>query len=392
MNQLRVGIIGFGGAGQAHRHYFSCIPGCAVTKVYDPKEGGRDRALKCEDVKVLDNLDDFWPEIDVVSVCSPDRTHAGYIVEALGRSLNVLCEKPLTDSVAGIRTILDAERSSTAILGVLHQMRFVPLNVELRALAASGSLGRIHFLEGYYVHDLRERAFVYDDWRETDDATPMVYAGCHFMDLLRWIAGDEITEVQAMSGHIAFPRYPGADTVLASMRFRSGALGQVVVALGSAGPQDHSIRVYGTERSVENNVVFKRPGKWERMVHRPMLLQRSVFRADRFELRRGLDQLRVNLPALCAHWLFRAVQKLSPEPNTEYGAAHYPLRLYEHGVACVEAIRDFITAVRSGGKPMCTGAEAAKTVLTCLAANESLRVGRTVPVLSLAEVWMEGAS
>src|SRR5262249_42788469 len=158
--------------------------------------------------------------------------------------------------------------------------RFVPLNIAIRELAASGTMGTVHLLEGYYVHDLRKRAFIYDDWRETQNATPLVYAGCHFVDLLRWISGEEIVEVQALSGNVAFSRYPGADTVVCSLRFVSGALGQVTVAFASAGPQDHSVRVYGTERTVNNNLVFTSGGELERTLHRPALLEREVFRAD----------------------------------------------------------------------------------------------------------------
>ena len=384
--ELRVGIIGFGGAGQAHRHYFSCIPGCSVRKIFDPKEEGRRRALECGDVEVVDDLEQFWPGLDVVSVCSPDRTHAKYVAEALGRSLSVLCEKPLTDSLEGIREILLAERASPGILAVLHQMRFVPLHAAIRKFVVSGALGRIHLLEGYYVHDLRERAFIYDSWRETDDATPLVYAGCHFVDLLRWISGEEIAQVQAMGGHLAFPRYPGADTVVTTLRFKSGVLGNVVVALGSAGPQDHSVRVYGTERSIDNNLVFKRPAKLERMLRHPLVFHPEVFRSGRLEPRRIVDQFRRYAPAAIAHGLFKAIRKLSPDSNGAYGANHYPLRLYEHGLACVGAIADFIAAVRGEGSPLCTATEAAKTVLACLAGNESQRTGRVVEVPPLEDV------
>src|SRR5262249_9635515 len=148
-----------------------------------------------------------------------------------------------------------------------------------------------------------------------------------------------------------------------SVRFVSGAVGQVVVAFASAGPQDHSVRVYGTERMVNNNLVFRLGGELERTLHRPSLLHREVFRADRLEPRRVFDQLRLNAPAVAAHGLFSLLRMVSPRPNYEYGLAQYPLRLYEHGAACVAAIRDFVEAVRTGGRPQCSSAEAARTVL-----------------------------
>ena len=51
---------------------------------------------------------------------------------------------------------------------------------------------------------------------QTRMRTPLVYSGCHFVDLLRWLAGEEIIEVFAAAGHRAFPEYP--DSVPTSSR------------------------------------------------------------------------------------------------------------------------------------------------------------------------------
>src|SRR6185295_19472311 len=138
------------------------------------------------------------------------------------------------------------------------QMRFVPLHRRMKALVGAGALGAISYLEGYYVHDLTLRAFQTDRWRETDNATPLVYSGCHFVDLLRWLAGEEIVEVFAAAGHRAFPEYPESDLNVVTMRFASGAIGKVVVAFGEPVPQDHTVRGAGTEASVLGKLLYGR--------------------------------------------------------------------------------------------------------------------------------------
>src|SRR5262249_42296369 len=232
--RVRVGIIGFGGSGQAHLFYWSCVAGCRVTKIFDPKEAAAARAAaRAPGVAFFSDLDAFWPDLDAVVVCTPDSTHADYVVAALQRGAHVLVEKPLTDSLAGVCTIRRAAAASPGqVVAVLHQMRFVPLHQRIKALSASGALGRLSYLEGYYVHDLTARAFETDRWRQTDNATPLVYSGCHFGDLLRWIAGDEIVEVFAAAGHRAFPEYPESDLNLVTLRFASGVVGKVLVAFG----------------------------------------------------------------------------------------------------------------------------------------------------------------
>ncbi|MGH9141761.1 MAG: Gfo/Idh/MocA family oxidoreductase, partial [Vicinamibacterales bacterium] len=76
---LRVGIIGFGGAGQAHHFYFSCVAGCRVTKIFDPKPAAATRAAGREagDIFCADE-ERFWPDLDAVVICTPDGSHAHY--------------------------------------------------------------------------------------------------------------------------------------------------------------------------------------------------------------------------------------------------------------------------------------------------------------------------
>src|SRR5207302_4457841 len=69
---LRVGIIGFGGAGQAHRFYFSCVAGCQVTKIFDPKPAAAARAAsRAPEIPFFDREEPFWTDLDAVVVCTP---------------------------------------------------------------------------------------------------------------------------------------------------------------------------------------------------------------------------------------------------------------------------------------------------------------------------------
>ena len=383
---MRVGIIGFGGAGQAHHFYFSCVAGCRVTKILDPKPAAAERAAaRAPGATFCSDEERFWPDLDAVVICTPDATHAAYIVKALNHRLHVLVEKPLTDSVEGLCAIRRAAASSSSqVVAVMHQMRFVPLHKRIKALAAAGSLGTLSYLEGYYVHDLTTRAFQNDRWRAEDNATPLVYSGCHFVDLLRWFAGEEVVEVFAAANHLAFPEYPESDLNLVTMRFASGAIGKVVVAFGEAGPQDHSVRVAGSQATVRNNLLYRRDGRLGEVLHRPMVFQPALLAgAGKTGGQSRYRQLRTNLPPYVFARTVEALRVLARRPNAEYGAAQYPVRLYEHSLACVEAIGDFVSAVRDRRRPLCSIDEAGRTVLACLAGVESYRTNRPVAVLPL---------
>lgn len=386
---LRVGIIGFGGAGRAHYSYFSCVPGCAVVKVFDTKPAGLRRAAElAPHVARCDTLEEFWKDLDVVTICSPDRSHADYIVGALEHDLSVLCEKPLTDSVEGIRRIVAAAARSKRTVAVLHQMRHTRMNEAAKILVSSGELGAISYMEGYYVHNLTVRSWLYDDWRRTDNATPMVYAGCHFVDLLRWLSGQEIVEVYAAANHMAFQEYPESDFNVGLFHFGNGMLGKVLVTFGSACAQDHSIRLYGNKACIDNNLLLRHDGTPIRKFHRPELVQRALLSDPNvMNGHRLRTQLKWNSRAVVADALFDLLQKLGQPPEWEYGVRHYPVRLYEHAEACVFAVKDFLDTV-TGRKasPMCDVYESSRTVLACLAAVDAYRSKKPTVVQRLEEV------
>ena len=383
---LRVGIIGFGGAGQAHLFYFSCVAGCRVTKIFDPKPAAAARAAARGAADLLGaDIDRFWPDLDAVVVCTPDGTHAHYIVAALAQGLHVLVEKPLTDSIEGLRAIRRAAAAAPAqVVAVVHQMRFVPLHRRIKTLIETGTLGTLSYLEGYYVHDLTQRAFANDRWREDDNATPLVYSGCHFVDLLRWLAGEEIVEVFAAAGHRAFPEYPESDLNVVTLKFASGVIGKVLVAFGEPGPQDHTVRVSGRDASVRGNLLYRRDGRLGDVLHRPMVVQRALLKgAGKTGGQSLYRQLRTNLPPYVMARTVEMLRLLARRPDAEYGAANYPVRLYEHSLACVGAIEDFVGAIRERRQPLCSIDEAGRTVLACLAGVESYRANRPVMVQAL---------
>jgi predicted dehydrogenase len=384
---LRVGIVGFGGAGIAQYLHFTSIPGSRVVGIFDPKSTGRARAKSlAPHVELPHSFAELLAsDINVVAVCSPDRTHADYVVGALEAGKHVICEKPLTDSLEGCRRILQAEAAAKGVVGaVQHQMRYLPVHREMKQLIKSGSMGRIGYIEGYYVHNLTHRAFLYDDWRQTDNATPLVYSGCHFVDLLRWLLDDEVEEVMGMANHLAFPEYPESDLNVVLLRFRSGVIGKVVVAFGAGRPQDHSVRVYGSEKTIENNILFSKDGAY-RVFARPHRARedRPFYTAGNHRsqaVRRWVERSRV-------YWLARLLEFVMTlnRRDEHYSVSSYPLRLYPHNLAVRASLENFVASVRGQERLLCTLADSARTVATCLAGVDAYRTGKTVKV---SDYWL----
>ena len=127
--------------------------------------------------------------LDAVHICTPHYLHAPMIVEALGRGINVLCEKPLCINEEQLTDIENAVKGSKAQLAVCLQSRFNESAVfakdyfkDKQIIAATANLTWRR--DGEY--------YAADAWRGTLDKEGggvMINQAIHTLDLLSWICG-----------------------------------------------------------------------------------------------------------------------------------------------------------------------------------------------------------
>lgn len=150
--KLRIGIIGCGGIAHAHaRSYFNfddveivagadIIPGKA-RKFLD--EFGLTDATAYEDTEELCKRDD----IDAVSVCTYNSTHAECTIAALESGKHVLLEKPMTVTLDEAIDIMRAEKKSGKIVSVGFQPRYDVNSKKVKEIVSSGKLGKVYYIQ-----------------------------------------------------------------------------------------------------------------------------------------------------------------------------------------------------------------------------------------------------
>ncbi len=140
-----------------------------------------------------------------------------------------------------------------------HGARFSKIFEALHKLVADGTLGEACFVEGDYVHDLGPFLDLpgHDWWMDADNEgeLPIIGGACHPLDLMRWIAG-EIVEVSAYGARRNIAQAPWSDTVIANLKFASGAVGKCLVSCGAKIPYALNFSYYGTKGSVINDRLF----------------------------------------------------------------------------------------------------------------------------------------
>jgi UDP-N-acetyl-2-amino-2-deoxyglucuronate dehydrogenase len=192
------------------------------------------------------------PGIDAVSVLTPSGMHADHAVQVARSGRHVLVEKPMALTLVDARRMIDAADSAGVSLFVVKQNRFNVPVVKAREALDAGRFGRL-VLGTVRVRWCRDqRYYDQDSWRGTwaQDGGVLANQASHHVDMLSWFMG-EVESVHAR-GTTALVKIQAEDTAVATLQFRSGALG-VIEATAAARPKDMegSLSVLGSTGAVE---------------------------------------------------------------------------------------------------------------------------------------------
>ena len=150
--KLKIGIIGTGWIAESHVESYKKFDDVEIVAAADLIPG------KAEAFCARYGLEGvhFYPshkemldseELDAVSVCTYNATHAECTIYALKKGVNVLVEKPLCVTIEEAVAMAKAEKESGKILSVGFQPRFDPNMQMIKKIVQSGELGEIYYIQ-----------------------------------------------------------------------------------------------------------------------------------------------------------------------------------------------------------------------------------------------------
>ncbi len=151
--KVRVGIIGAGWVASAHLEVYLKQPDVEIVAVADLIEGKAEALLKNYGVEAKcygshrEMLDDESLNLDAVSVCTYNRTHAECTIYALQKGVNVLLEKPMCVTLEEAVAIRKAEKESGKIVSVGFQPRLDANMQMIKKIVESGELGKVYYIQ-----------------------------------------------------------------------------------------------------------------------------------------------------------------------------------------------------------------------------------------------------
>ena len=221
--------------------------------------------------------------LDFVVIVTPNDQHFPAATLFLEQGFNVVCDKPVTLTLAEAHALRDTVKRSGKVFALTHNYTGNAMVKQARALVRSGALGTlrkvvVEYSQGWLARDIESTGQKQASWR-TDPARSGA-AGCmgdigtHAENLARYVTGLRITELCAdLTTFVSGRRLDDDGNLL--LRFEGGARGVLHSSQIAVGEENYlNLRVYGSEASLEwqqehpNELIVKYPDRPREILRR----------------------------------------------------------------------------------------------------------------------------
>jgi len=198
--------------------------------------------------------------IEAVAIVTPNHVHAPAAEAFLQAGIHVICDKPLTTTLADARRLRDAANASGLVFAVTYNYTGYPMVRHARAMVQNGELGAIRVVQVEYPQDwltepIEQSGQKQAGWR-TDPARSGA-GGCvgdigtHAYNLAEFVSGLKATEICAELTTFV-PGRRVDDNVQVLLRYDNGARGMLWASQVAPGNENAlRLRIYGEKGGLE---------------------------------------------------------------------------------------------------------------------------------------------
>ncbi len=270
--RLRLAVIGGGPGsfiGAMHRQSarlddrYEIVTGILSSDSEKSKQAGKELGFASDRLynNVIEMLDAEAARkdgIDAVAIMTPNDSHYDYSMAALERGIDVICDKPMTNTIEEAESLYKKVQETGLVFCLTHNYTGYPMVRQAKAMVMDGQLGTLRLVQVEYVQGGKAdetKTFSPDNWKfdpvRGGPSRVMGDIGTHAHNLTRVITGLEVDEVAAEIGAIV-PNRVIHDFGGALLRFDNGARGSFWVTQAAAGVENClRIRVSGNKGTLE---------------------------------------------------------------------------------------------------------------------------------------------
>ena len=234
-NQLKTGIIGCGKVGHIHAAVLGSISESEFIAVCGRDEKRTQEFASRYQVKAYTDVTEMviQEKLDIVTICTPHPVHREPAILAMRAGAHVLIEKPLASSLEDCDAMMAVAKETGKQIGIISQRRFYTPCLRLKNAIEAGKIGK-PVLGIVLMFGWRDQVYYASDpWRGSwkgEGGGVLVNQAPHQLDLLQWFMGSEIDEVYGTCQNLNHPYIEVEDTALAIVKFKNGALANIIVS------------------------------------------------------------------------------------------------------------------------------------------------------------------
>jgi predicted dehydrogenase len=275
--------------------------------------------------------------LDIVAIATHPGLHRDIVEHATANGAKgIFCEKPMALYLEDADAIVAACKRTGCILAVNHSRRWHPAYLRTRELVQSGVIGELVSLYG-----MCQGGKPHPAWQSEEEG-PMLHDAVHLFDLFRMYAGDCIAAIGTARRHKHPYRVEDDDQIIFEF---AGGVGAVALVNELTRYARFELEIQGTEGMIRINDGEQR--LWT-SVHLP-------------------------------------THRREPDPLIEWwGLEPRPFGEYVQARPILEAVRDLVRCMETGGRPASTGEDGIASTEMCMAVYESELRGNTRVTLPLA--------
>jgi len=250
---LGFGIIGCGMIADFHARAIADIRGAHLISCFGRTTASAEPFASKHNCQHYTNLSAMLsdPKLDVVTVCTPSGAHLEPALAAASAGKHVIVEKPLEITLSRCDAIISACKSNNVQLFTVFPSRFHESSRLLKMAVNKKKFGKLTMGDAYVKWFRTQEYYDSGAWRGTwglDGGGALMNQAIHTVDLLTWLMGP-VVEVTAQAEMLAHKRIQVEDVVVATLRFKSGALGVIEATTAAYPGMLKRIEIHGTHGS-----------------------------------------------------------------------------------------------------------------------------------------------
>ena len=339
------GIIGCGMISRFHEKAIADARGAKFIGCYDQFAPAAERFADESGCQRYASLDEMLadPKIQAVSICTPSGAHFDPAVAAARAGRHVIIEKPLEITLKKCDQIIRECKKNRVKLAACFQSRFHESAQDIKNAIDKGRFGKLTMGDAYVKWFRTQEYYDSGAWRGTwdlDGGGALMNQAIHSVDLLTWFMGP-VVEVSARAATLAHKRIEVEDTVVATLRFKNGALGVIEASTAVYPGYLKKIEIHGSKGTA--------------------VLEEEDLKVWDFAKSTLRD---------------RAIKKRMAKSHSTGGGASDPTAIGHHGHAL--QFQDFVQAINRNRRPAVDGVEARRSVEIIVAIYKAAETGGTV--------------